>query len=109
MARKSQAKGARGETELAEILHNAGYPSVKRGGYCFGEKPDLYGLPHVHIEVKRTEALRLYDALTQAKIDAEKFKDGEPTVFHRRNRSEWIAIMPLKSWLKMYKGEWGDP
>jgi len=105
MAKKSQAKGKRGEIELMGILHDAGYPDVQRGGYCFGEKPDLYGLPHIHIEAKRTEALRLYDAMTQAKMDAVKFGDGEPTVFSKRNRGEWLVTMPLTSWLKLYKGE----
>lgn len=101
MGRASQRKGAQGERELAEQLEVAGYP-VERGGACYGEKPDLYGLLDVHIEVKRREALNITEAMAQAMRDADKFRDGHPTVFHRRNRQPWLVTMPLTSWIELY-------
>lgn len=101
MGKASQRKGARGEEELAMLLAAAGWP-VKRGGSCFGEKPDLYGLPDVHVEVKRREALNITEAMAQARRDADKFRDGHPAVFHRRNRQPWLVTMPLESWIELY-------
>ena len=37
--------------------------------------------------------------------DAEKFGDGLPALFHRRNRTPWLVTMRLEDWLKLYKGE----
>ena len=101
MGKASQRKGARGEEELARLLAAAGWP-VQRGGSCFGEKPDLYGLPDVHVEVKRREALNITEAMAQARRDADKFRDGHPAVFHRRNRQPWLVTMPLESWIELY-------
>ena len=59
MNKHPQRKGADGERELATILCQYGY-EVKRGGsLCFGQKPDLYGLSGLHIEVKRVEKLNI--------------------------------------------------
>ena len=101
MGKASQRKGAQGERELAELLAAAGYP-VRRGGACFGEKPDLYGLPDIHIEVKRREALNITEAMDQAQRDAGKFRDGYPAVFHRRSRHPWLVTMTLESWIALY-------
>ena len=101
--RSSQTKGAGGERELASILTDRGY-QVKRGGsLSYGEKPDLYGLPGVHIEVKRTEKLNLHAAMKQAERDAQRFQDGAPTVFHRMNREPWLVTMHLTDWLEIYE------
>ena len=103
MGRKSQRKGRTGEKELCSILNEAGYTDVKCGeAMAFGDKPDLYGLPGIHIECKRVEKLNLLQAIQQAERDAGRFNDGEPTVFHRRNRTPWIVSMPLQSFLKLY-------
>ena len=67
---------------------------------------DVIGLPGVHLEVKRVEALRLWDALAQAKRDA---RPGElPVVVHRKSRCEWVIVQPLKDWLKIYREAMGD-
>ena len=65
----------------------------------YGEEPDLSGLPGVHIECKRVERLNV----SQAVRDAEKFQDGAPTVFHRRNREGWLVTMQLSDWLGLFK------
>lgn len=103
MGRSSQRKGRTGERELCSILNEAGYLDVKCGEpMSFGSVPDLVGLPGVHIECKRVERLDLLQAIRQAERDAQRFKDGAPAVFHRRNRTPWIVSMPLAAWLKLY-------
>lgn len=69
----------------------------------YGEEPDLSGLPGVHIECKRVERLNISQAMAQAVRDAEKFQDGAPTVFHRRNREGWLVTMQLSDWLDIFK------
>lgn len=104
MGRSSQRKGADGERELAALLHQYGHEVRRGGSLSYGSLPDLYGLPGVHIEVKRVERLNLAEAMKQAERDAERFKDGFPTVFHRRNRGEWLVTMRLANWVDLYGG-----
>lgn len=100
--KSSQRKGADGERELAALLREYGY-SIERGGsLSFGEVPDLIGLPGVHIEVKRVERLNVPEAMKQAMRDAEKFRDGAPTLFHRRSREPWLVTMRLQDWIALY-------
>ena len=101
MGKRSRDKGARGEREVAAILRAAGYDAHRGAQHKGGpESPDVDGLPGVHIEVKRTERLSLYDALSQAKRDA----GGKlPVVIHRRNESEWVVIQPLEDWLELFR------
>lgn len=100
--RGSQRKGAEGEKELCAILQQAGYPVERGGSMTFGSIADIVGLPRVHVEVKRTEHLNLNEAMNQAIRDAERFQDGWPCVFHRRNRSGWLVTMSLNDWLTLY-------
>lgn len=90
----SQRKGAQGERELAKVLEAEGYP-MQRGGASYGTIPDLVGLPGIHVEVKRVERLNVSAAMQQAERDAIKFQDGDPAVFHRRNREPWLVTMRL--------------
>lgn len=69
----------------------------------FGSVPDIEGLPGIHMEVKRVERLNLWDAMAQSIRDSERFGDGVPTVFHRRNRSPWLVTMRLDDWLSLYE------
>lgn len=87
--KRSQRKGADGERELCCILREAGYNVQRGGSLTYGTIPDVIGLPGVHIEVKRQEQLNLSAALHQAQDDSERFNDGIPAVFHRRNRESW--------------------
>ncbi len=57
-------------------------------------------LPGIHFEAKRTERLSLYDALGQARRDAG---DKLPIVAHRRNASEWVAILRLEDLLAILR------
>ena len=103
MGKTSQRKGRAGEMELARLLQGYGYDVQPGRAQSYGATPDLVGLPGVHIECKRNERLNVPEAMAQAVRDAEKFGDGAPTVFHRRNRSGWLVTMRLPDWMKMYQ------
>ncbi len=104
MGRSSQRKGADGERELAEILKEYGHDIQRGGSLSYGEVPDLTGLPGIHIEVKRVERLNIQEAMNQSIRDAERFKDGMPAVFHRRNRQPWLVTVRLTDFMKLYQG-----
>ncbi len=99
----SSKKGADGERELAALLEREGFHTERGGTMSYGSAPDLYGLPGVHIEVKRCEQLRLSEWMVQAIRDSEKFRDGRPAIFHRRNREGWLVTMRLGDWIRLYK------
>lgn len=96
MPKNSRNKGARGEVELARELARVLGCRARRGQQYSGspESPDVItDIPCLHIECKRTETLRLYDALAQSARDAAA---GEvPVVMHRRNRGKWIVVAEL--------------
>ena len=105
MAINSKRKGKTGELELARKLREYGYNArrtVQYNGKAEDGEADLQGLPGVHIECKRVEQLSLYKAIDQAKRDSAG--SGElPAVFHRKNNCEWLVIMPLDDFMKIYK------
>lgn len=100
MGAMSRRKGAVGERELAGFLSEHGHPA-RRGQQFSGspESPDVVcpTLPF-HFEVKRTEALRLHEAMAQAVADAG---DKVPVVAHRRSRGEWLAVIRLGDLVKL--------
>ena len=98
----SKRKGAQGERELSSKLKEYGYNTRRGQQYCGANgDADVVGLPGIHIECKRVQKLNIYDAISQAKADA---KENElPTVFHRKDRSEWLVTMTLDDWMKIYK------
>lgn len=105
MAVNSKQKGKKGELELAKVLRGHGYDvrrSVQYNGKAEEGQPDLLGLPHIHVECKRTEKLKLYDAMDQAKRDSDG-TNQIPVVFHRRNNCEWLAIMTLEDWMTIFR------
>lgn len=98
----SKRKGAVGEVELAHKLKEYGYDARRSVQYNGKDgQADVLGLPHIHIECKRVEKLNIYDAIAQAKRDA---KNGDkPTVFHRKNRCNWLVTMELDVFMELYK------
>jgi Holliday junction resolvase len=105
MAINSKQKGKKGELELAKALREYGYDvrrSVQYNGKAEEGQPDLLGLPGIHVECKRTEKLKLYDAVDQAKRDS-KGTGQLPVVFHRKNNCEWVAIMTLDDWMTIFR------
>lgn len=99
----SSRKGAAGERELAALLRDEGYIVARGGTQSYGELPDLIGLPGIHIECKRVEKLNVPEAMQQSMRDAERFRDGKPTLFHRRSRSPWLVTMLFTDWIQIYK------
>lgn len=104
MGKSQQRKGKTGENELAQIFRDHGYSDCQRGqSMTFGTVPDISGLPGIHVEVKRVERLNVPEAMEQSIRDADRFHDGIPCLFHRRNRKPWLVTMTLEDWLGMYK------
>lgn len=100
----SRAKGVAGERELAGILRDYGY-ETRRGQQFSGlhGDADVVGLPRIHLEVKRVQALNIDKAMDQSIRDA---REGEiPTVMHRKNGRPWLVTMTLDSWIELYR-EW---
>lgn len=89
----SRSKGKRGELELCKWLRDNWDVSTRRGQQFCGANgdADVVGLPGLHIECKRVEALNVSNAIRQAVTDARK---GEtPVVFHRRNNDQWLITI----------------
>jgi len=92
----SKRKGCQGEREAASALEEA-FPGTEAhrcqqftGG---ADTPDVAWLPEIHLEVKRTETLRLWEAIEQAKRDAG---NRIPMVVHRSSRRPWVVIVELE-------------
>lgn len=107
MAKNSREKGRKGELELAHKLREHGY-STRRGQQYSGTETsaDVVGLPGIHIECKRVEALNIYTAVMQAVHDTGESGDL-PAVFHRKNNQPWLVTMRLEEWLALYR-RWAD-
>lgn len=104
MTINSKDKGARGERELAEYLTEKGFPARRGQQFKGGEdSPDVIcdDLSAFHLESKRTERLKLYDAMDQAKRDCGS---RIPLVIHRRNRGEWLCVLRLDDLLNIVQG-----
>lgn len=96
----SKKKGARGELELAHYLTDNGHPARRGQQYAGGtDSPDVIcpSLP-VHFEAKRTERLRIHQAIEQAIDDAG---DQTPVVAFKANRKPWLAILRLDDLLPL--------
>lgn len=105
MGKSSQRKGRAGELELARLLEEYG---AKPGlPVNHGTTPDIVGLSGIHVEVKRVEHLNVNEAMNQSIRDSEKFSDGIPTLFHRKNRQPWLVTMRLEDWISLYR-KWAD-
>lgn len=100
-------KGARGEREFANFLKENFDIEAERGQqHCGGtDSPDVkHSIPNVHFEVKRTEKLCLYPAYEQAQKDCG---NKIPIVAHRRNRGDWMAVLPMKDLIPLLGGKDG--
>ncbi len=94
MGMMSRRKGAAGEREAAAVLSAVLGTRCHRGRQYRGgpESPDIAGgVEGLHVEVKRVERLRLYEALRQASGDAGGTQ--VPVVMHRANHKPWVVIV----------------
>jgi len=98
----SRAKGCRGEREWAARCREEGY-EARRGQQFNGlDGEDVVGLPLLHCEVKRVQALNISGAMEQSKRDA---KDKVPIVAHRKNGEKWMVTMLADDWFELCR-EW---
>lgn len=101
----SKRKGKVGELDLAHYLTGHGF-EAKRGQQFKGteDSPDVEceRLNNLgwHIECKRTERFKLYEALEQAQKDSGNQK---PMVWHRRNNKDWVVVLDGKDFLQFAK------
>lgn len=102
MGGKSQKKGRSGEMEIVRIFQAYGIDAQPGQAVSYGSTPDVMNIPHIHPEVKRVERLNVSEAMAQAVRDSEKFHDGMPVLFHRRNRQNWLCTMRLSDWMSLY-------
>ena len=102
MGKMSQRKGRAAELELARLLQAHGIPAEPGQAISYGGCPDITGIPGIHVECKRAEALRLPEWMQQAERDAGRFHDGAPAVFFRRSREPWRVVMNIEDWLELY-------
>lgn len=95
MGLRSRNKGKRGELEAAAEVRRLFRTEARRGRQFCGteDSPDVVsGIADVHIEVKRREAFRLYEALAETiAIAGPKV----PVLLHKKNRQPWVAIVRL--------------
>lgn len=106
MAVNSKQKGARFERTLAGKLREHGYDARRTAQYCgkSGDASDVVGLPGLHIEAKHQETMRLYEWMSQAKMDSEG-TGMLPAVFHKKNNAPILVTMELDDFMNLYR-EW---
>ncbi len=97
----SRQKGAAGERELSHKLERVFGRKCRRSQQFCGANgdSDVVGIPGVHIECKRVEALNIHKAVNQAVSDSVK-TGGVPVVCHRKNREEWLLTVRLDDVLR---------
>lgn len=100
--KSARRKGKGAEIAIARIFREQYGIDVRRG-HVFDHESDLVGIPGIHPEVKRQERLNVFEAMDQAVEEAAKRKDGVPTVFFRKDRTDWLVAMRLNDWVEMYK------
>ena len=102
--KRSRNKGKVGEREAALFLTDQGFTARRGVQYKGGpDSPDIEcpSLRRLHFEVKRNEALRLYDAITRADDDAPP--DTIPVVMHRKNDCDWVVILYAEDFLNIVR------
>lgn len=104
--KRSRDKGKRGEREWALFCREHGYDCHRTAQFRgnTGDAGDVEGLPGIHQEVKRTEALRPWDYMDQAIRDAQAGgKDDMPIVAWKKNDHGWLVLMRAGDWFNLYR------
>ena len=102
MSAMSRRKGGNGEREVVDLLRAHGWPHARRvfdSGSAGGG--DVQGPPGVVFEVKRTERLRIHEALEQAAAGCQPHE--LPVVAFRRSRGRWYAALELDELLALLR------
>lgn len=96
MGMKSRRKGAKGELEIAALIHSFTGWTIKRRVRQHESDSDLEGVPHWAVEVKRYSTATRADIATwweQAKRQG-LIERKTPVLFYRKDRDEWRAVWP---------------
>ena len=104
--KRSRDKGKRGEREWAALCRDQGYDCKRTAQFRgnTGDAGDVEGLPGIHIEVKRTEALRPWDYMAQSAHDAAANGEGNlPIVAWKKNDHGWMVLMKAEDWFQLYR------
>jgi hypothetical protein len=98
----SRNKGASYERHVAGLFKSEGYEARRGQQYCGANgDADVIGVKGIHIECKAVERLNLYDAIAQAKKDAQ---NGDlPVVVHKKNYCKDLVTMEFSEWIKLYR------
>lgn len=99
----SKQKGKRGELEVVHYLQDQGF-EARRGQQFKGteDSPDIiHNMGPYHLEVKRTEKLSIYKAMSQAKAD--KGDSEVAVVFHRRSKEKWLVVLEADDFIELVK------
>lgn len=106
MAINSKTKGKEGELEACHFINNLTTLTMRRTAQFNGKeldsKADIVGMPGIHVEVKRVQALNINLAMEQAVRDSSGTSEI-PIVMHRKNRTPWLITMEADKWLKLYE------
>lgn len=110
MTINSRQKGKRGELEIAHIMQEHGFDAKRSQQYCgINGDADVVGVPYLHLEIKRVQALNLDKAMEQSTGDAKE--DEIPVVMHRKDRKPWLVTCNLDDFMRFYKAwlkEWEE-
>ena len=88
----SRSKGRRGEQEFINTHLRPYWPDACRNIDQFGnDKRDCLNVAGTHFQIKRTERLDLWGAISQAENEAAP--TDLPVVAFRRNRSRWYCVL----------------
>lgn len=101
----SKQKGNRGENEIVQFLRQYGVDGVRSDQRYVGGvgRPDVFAWiagKGYHIEVKRTETIRMNDWLAQVIYDSAPTPERTPAIVFRKNRGKWWIVQPLESFLQ---------
>lgn len=97
----SKQKGKRGELSVAHEFQKYGFDARRSQQYAgINSDADVVGVPYLHLEVKRTEKLRLDAAMEQSQRDSKE--DEIPVVVHRKDRQDWRITMKLEEFMPIY-------
>ena len=96
----ARENGARFERELSKLFNEHGFHTHR--GYVFHKQSDVVDLLGIHVEAKAHERMNVWDAMKQAVEEADKRKDGMPTVFWKRSRKGIMVCMRFDDWMKLY-------
>lgn len=100
--KNSRQKGKRGELEAAHEFQRYGYEARRSQQFAgINNDADVVGVPYIHLEIKRVQALNLDKAMAQSERDA---KENEiPVVMHRKDRMPWRVTLNFEDFMRFYQ------